>query len=52
MLLNYGAQVNEKDNFCFTALHYACKTINDPNPMLRLDKIRLLIERGADLNAL
>ena len=44
MLIEKGADMNIKDNYGFTAFHYALK-IKD-----NLDRIKLLIEKGADMN--
>ncbi|XP_008207161.1 uncharacterized protein LOC103316218 [Nasonia vitripennis] len=47
-LLQYGANIDRRDKWGWTALHAACEKTRDPKPLIRR-KISLLLYFGADM---
>ncbi len=51
VLIKAGADVKKADQFKITPLHYAALYANVTPPEKTLDLVKLLIEKGADVNA-
>jgi hypothetical protein len=52
LLLDHGAQVNHKDDFEYTTLHYAIADWNSGSGLVGCEMAAMLIEHGAGVNSL
>lgn len=52
LLLDHGEQVNHRDSFGYTALHYAVADWNSSSGLVGCELAAMLIEHGVDINSL